>query len=385
MSNVLWLHPDLGIGGAERFLVDVVKSLHDRNIDVDIVVNHYNEEYSFYDTKTFRIHKIASFIPRHIFNKFHAIFAYFKMSLLAIWCALHFRNKRIHTIVVDQVTTPLPVLKWFFPESHLIFYCHFPDSLLSSQKNMYRRLLHMIEDKCAAYADDIFVNSKFTQMRAQVQFSVSKELRVVYPFVAKQQESNNVIFDLDVPVFLSINRLDPTKKHELAILSTDILNKRFGIPSKLVIIGGYDKRIHKQVKYKHLLEQLANDLKVDLQILTNATDDIKQKKIKECIGVLYTPPNEHFGLIPLECMQQGRMVIVQSNGGPAEILQDHALISEGSPYTFAECMCTLVKNHGMKNEVAAAQKWIEKTFTIENLHDKMFPNMFQKTKVIEYH
>ena len=35
-------------------------------------------------------------------------------------------------------------------------------------------------------------------------------------------------------------------------------------------------------------------------------------------AIAYTPPNEHFGIVPLECMASGRPVVCDASGGPLE-------------------------------------------------------------------
>lgn len=48
------------------------------------------------------------------------------------------------------------------------------------------------------------------------------------------------------------------------------------------------------------------------------SDEEKFALYRECDSVLYTPPNEHFGIVPVEALQQRRPVIVCNSGGPAE-------------------------------------------------------------------
>jgi len=38
----------------------------------------------------------------------------------------------------------------------------------------------------------------------------------------------------------------------------------------------------------------------------------------QCDSVIYTPPNEHFGIVPIEALEQRRPVIVIDSGGPSE-------------------------------------------------------------------
>ena len=44
---------------------------------------------------------------------------------------------------------------------------------------------------------------------------------------------------------------------------------------------------------------------------------------RQCDTVIYTPPNEHFGIVPIEALEQRRPVIVCDSGGPSEtVLED---------------------------------------------------------------
>ena len=43
MVNILFLHPDLGIGGAERLVVDAAVAAQRRGHTVRIVTNHHGQ------------------------------------------------------------------------------------------------------------------------------------------------------------------------------------------------------------------------------------------------------------------------------------------------------------------------------------------------------
>ena len=53
--------------------------------------------------------------------------------------------------------------------------------------------------------------------------------------------------------------------------------------------------------------------------------------------MLYTPQNEHFGIVPLEAMAAARPVVACNNGGPLESVSDGAsgLLCEPTAAAFA--------------------------------------------------
>lgn len=49
--KVVFLHPDLGIGGAERLVVDAAVALKNKGHDVKVVTNHYDKSHCFKETE----------------------------------------------------------------------------------------------------------------------------------------------------------------------------------------------------------------------------------------------------------------------------------------------------------------------------------------------
>lgn len=60
----------------------------------------------------------------------------------------------------------LPMLKWRFPNAKILFYCHFPQQLVTPTRfflyRWYSRLIGLIEGLLFQNADLIMVNSHFT-------------------------------------------------------------------------------------------------------------------------------------------------------------------------------------------------------------------------------
>lgn len=60
----------------------------------------------------------------------------------------------------------VPMLKLRFPKTKVLFYCHFPQQLVTPSRfflyRWYSRFISLIEANLYASADVIMVNSKFT-------------------------------------------------------------------------------------------------------------------------------------------------------------------------------------------------------------------------------
>lgn len=77
----------------------------------------------------------------------------------------------------------------------------------------------------------------------------------------------------------------------------------------LVIAGGYDRRLRENVEYYDELRALAEGLGVDdkVKYMRSFTDDEKTRLLASARAVLYTPANEHFGIVPIEvCRRPAR-------------------------------------------------------------------------------
>ena len=103
---------------------------------------------------------------------------------------------------------------------------------------------------------------------------------------------------------------------------------------KLVVAGGYDKAVTENVEYHSELKRLATDAGLSVadvdepfssdaqvEFLRSFSDQQKSTMLEGALAVLYTPPNEHFGIVPLEAMEGGRPVLADRSGGPCETVR----------------------------------------------------------------
>ena len=341
-----------------------------RNIDhvfflfqVKIFTSHCSPTHSFPETQdgTLNVTVVGDFLPRHIFHKGYALCAYIRMLYVSLYVALFHRSA--DAIFCDSISFPIPVLKTVAP---VLFYCHFPDKLLCTDrgsllKRIYRAPIDWVEGVTTRQADKLFVNSKFTQGIFSNSFPEIQPLPdVLYPPLSlkkfdtpitdppavlaslssalvpastiptsgenwlylKEQHKQSTPFP--EKYLLSINRFERKKNIELAIHTfSELIQKpqsSSSQPLSLILAGGYDSRVTENVEYTLELARLAKELSVQDRVffLFSFSDDQKLYLLGECLCVLYTPSNEHFGIVPIETMFRSKPVIAVNSGGPTE-------------------------------------------------------------------
>lgn len=165
MPRIGFIHPDLGIGGAEKAMVDAALALKKSGHVVEFITSHHDPTHCFPETAngTFKVTVAGDWFPRSVFGKFYALCAYIRMFITALYLVF-FHGSEFDLIICDQISACIPVLLWM--NKPILFYCHFPDLLLTqrktSLKSLYRLPIDWVEEFTTGKADKVVVNSNFT-------------------------------------------------------------------------------------------------------------------------------------------------------------------------------------------------------------------------------
>lgn len=103
--SVFFLHPDLGLGGAERLVVDAALALRARGCRVQIWTPRYDPARCFSETRQLEVRTAGSWLPRSILGRGHALCAALRMICLALHVLL-LSGEEFDVFVCDQVRRP---------------------------------------------------------------------------------------------------------------------------------------------------------------------------------------------------------------------------------------------------------------------------------------
>ncbi|KAJ2653119.1 Alpha-1,3-mannosyltransferase-like protein [Coemansia sp. RSA 1250] len=364
--SVAIVHPNLGIGGAERLVVDTALSLQQRGHRVVIYTMHHDPAHCFEETRdgTLDVRVVRSWlIPESVNGRLHILCTVLRSLGMARRVATD--REQYDVVFVDQLSAPIPLLK--YAHAHILFYCHFPDYLQAPHTTLWQRLYRapfdLLEELTTGEADQIVVNSKFTQSTFRNAFPrLSVVPRVLPPAI------NLAAYDTTPPAddpavamlrmprqsVLSINRFERKKNIVLAIDALALLQNRSDLC--LVVAGGWDVRVPENIEYLHELDAharslglstrtvaprsassqalkllpsnyvrvpaFADDVKttdsVDVLFVPSFSESQRAHLLATARCVVYTPINEHLGIVPLEAMGMRVPVVAADSGGPCE-------------------------------------------------------------------
>jgi len=168
--------------------------------------------------------------------------------------------------------------------------------------------------------------------------------------------------------FLYISRLVKPKRVDLAIKAMNLIKDK---DIELYIVGAGPEELN--------LKKLAkgnNQIK-----FLGAVDDKKLIELyAECLGVIFVPLDEDWGLIPLEAGASGKPIIGSNEGGLKETIIDNktGFLIYPTPENIADKIILLNKNRELANKTGLEAKEYVKKFDWE----KLLPSFEKELKLV---
>ena len=324
----------------------------------------------------------------------------------------------LDAVVVDQVPAAVPLLRACGLAA--VFYCHFPDKLLSPGaaatasgssglrrsllRQAYRLPFDLLEELCTGCASLVLVNSAYTRSVYASSFHVLRSLRDLFgaDLPAVLHPSIDLVANQSMPwpeapkpaktealTLVSINRFERKKALELALRALLQLRQRRGsvgvgngsAPYKevrLILAGGFDERLHENVEYYAELEEIVRSggMSDVVELRRNVSDEERRRLFASAAAIVYTPSYEHFGIVPLEAMAAARPVIAVGLGGPCESVEHGTSgwlcqpTAEAFEAAFAEVVA-LNANGTLHKRGDAARARVEAAFSRERFGERL--------------
>ena len=422
-ERVALIHPDMGIGGAEQLMLNLALALQTKGFDVTIFTPRFDPNHCFQELKD---HKVpvavhGNWFPRHIFQKFNAFCAYIRMLLCTLYVI--FFGGKFQLFVLDQVPLPIPFIR-LFTRAKVLFYCHHPDKLLcveraSRIKRFYRLIIDAIEEHTMAMSHGIVVNSKYTKAVFYNAFQLMSRNRraccccckppkasVLYPAIDESvfKSSAPIAETLelgsdqkDLNIVCTLNRYERKKNLALAIEAFAIYFQKASKEERekaiLVVAGGYDQAVRENVEHYQELLALAEQKgipKKNIRFLRSISNAARTAILQNSKILIYTPSNEHFGIVPLEGMYNHCVVLACNSGGPLETVVEGktGYLLEPEAEQWAEKIAAILEQPKKASEMGQeGQIHVKKHFTIEafgdqleEIVDSLFPSRNVKDK-----
>lgn len=440
-SKILFIHPDLGIGGAERLVIDYAMGLQSCGHEIKIATSHLDDRHCFDEVKLkgeekkrdLEVDVYGDFLPTSFKNRLMIIFSILRQLWLVLYLFCSREIFEYDFIIVDQLSVGLPFLQ-AFTNAKVLFYCHFPDLLLSNKgknwiKTAYRLPIDLLEQLTTGSSDKILVNSHFTRSIFYDTFKLlrdRKDVEVSYPCIDTNvpeitAETHDIFTnhlasaDQDCEYLISVNRFEKKKNLELAVksfkLTLECLSAARKDKLKLFVCGGYDERVVENKEYLDELKHLCDEIKLRYLVLdgknldlANVTpEDIKNRfdvifiksiptllknlLISKSSLLLYTPSNEHFGIVPLEAMLLGTPVLAPNNGGPLETVSQNETgwLIEPKPEEWCRSILNCILTVDQKEIASKCRAYAAENFSrkkiVSNLNDRILFNLANAKKV----
>jgi alpha-1,3/alpha-1,6-mannosyltransferase len=382
--RIALVHPALGLGGAERLMVNAALALQARGHRVRLHVAEHDPTRSFAATRDGRlaVRVCARPLPAELAGRLRLPLAVARLVAAARTALAD--GEALDALICDTVAQALPLLRRR-TAAPILFYGHYPDALLTPPRRgwyrWYRLPLDRWEQLGLETADRLLVNSRFTAATFLERFPRLRRVpEVLHPPVETSRFGPGPAPPSASQTVAVVSRLVGSKNLALAIEAFAGLRARIPTaafaPLRLVIAGGYDPRRPECVEAVATLTTRAAALGLGPQVaIVRSPDDAAlQALLGGARALLYTPAAEHFGLVPIEAMAAGRPVIAVDRGGPTETVVDGVtgFLRPPTAAAFADALRVLVDEPATADRLGAAgRERVATHFSLEAFGERL--------------
>ena len=339
-------------GGPERTLVQLLaRSRHDWTL----LTNHYDRDASFPELRSLKVVELPRVSVKRALGpvaRAAARIAFQKLPLeghdaLVIGCdglgdLSLLCNAELPTVCL--CFTPLraafdpPYQQGYLERNNLRFLRAPLVHALAAAYRAVDRFMWRRYDRVVAISEEVRARIVRGGLRKR------EAIDVLYPGVDLQRLQPSAEYRRN---FLVAGRIMWTKNIELAIHAFQRFRaeRPAGDDFTLTIAGHVDRK--SEPYFARLKELAAGD--PHIRFLTSLSDDELFAQCRSCYALLYTPFNEDWGLVPIECMALKRPVIGVNRGGPRETIVDGetGFLVDPTPEAFAHAMTRLADDEAL--------------------------------------
>lgn len=369
--KILHIIPNLKKGGAERIVIDIIRTLNQNaSYQVKLILFENQIEYEVDDIME-TIEIVPSTVQISLFKKPRLTISKLQKTIDL------FQPDIIHTHLFEAEivsrSCTFPKAKWF---------THSHDRMKSlNNLNLFaitskRDLTNYFEKKYLLKRYRKNCGNNFIAISEDIlcflKSALPKDLQSIHlllnaidtkRFVKPQNFSSS--HDKSVCHLISIGRLDQNKNHQFLIdVVLDLKNK--DVPVHLTIVGEGDERIDLQKKIAHL--NLSN------QISLEGLQEKVEMNLWNADVYIHSAITEGFGLTLVEAMAAGLPVISLNGGGNRNVVhngENGFLIEKQEVNLFSNYVIELIHNKSTCEMLSKNAKEFAKKFDIINYIDKL--------------
>lgn len=267
-----------------------------------------------------------------------------------------------------------------------VYYCQQPDrrnemilmKLINETNKSFRQKISYklfdekylkLDAEYAQYTDYMLCNSYFSHENLLRSYGINASVSYLGIDI-------NQFFPMNIPrknIVLSVGAINPNKGFDFIIRSISKVDKK--IRPKFIIVGhsGNDFWVNK-------IESLAEELDVDLEILSGISYDELIKLYNEVKMVIFAPYLEPFGLVPLEASACGTPVIGVKEGGVKETVMHmkNSLLLERNEFIFADGITELLLNKNLWNKISKEGPiFVNDNWTLKHAGERLLNHLYR--------